>query len=107
MAVCAGVAYPEAQVVEAFLSLMSRRETHAGLVQSEGRLGALKSTVRRVRDALVGEIVQSGANVDGALLDAMHAALQGMTARAWPQRVLFLECDVEAVRDAREPEARF
>lgn len=107
MAAYAGVSYPETTVVQVFLSLMSRRETHAALAQSEGRLGALKSTVRRVRDALVAEAVQPSAKPDGVLLQAMEAALQGMTARVWPQRVLSLECDLEGVPDARETEARF
>ena len=96
MAACAGVTYPETTVVQAFLTLMSRRETHAALAQSEGLLGALKSTVRRVRGVLGGEAAQPGTRADDVLVQAMEAALQGMTARAWPQRVLALEDHVEA-----------
>ena len=107
MAAYAGVSYPETTVVHVFLSLMSRRETHAALTQSEGLLGALKSTVQRVRGAFGGEPVQPSAKLDGALVQAMEAALQGMTARVWPQRVFALEDDVGKVCDAREPEARF
>lgn len=101
MAAYAGAAYLETTVVQAFLTLMSRRETHAALAQSEGLLGALKSTVRRVRGVLGGEPAQPGTRADDVLVQAMEAALQGMTARAWPQRVFSLECDVDEVRDAR------
>lgn len=104
MAACAGSTYPETTVVQAFLTLMSRRETHAALAQSEGLLGAFKSTVRRVRGVLGGEPAQPGTRADDVLVQAMEAGLQGMTARAWPQRVLALECDVDEVRDARELE---
>lgn len=107
MAACARVAYPETTVVQAFLSLMSQREMHVALTQSEGLLGAIKSTVQRVRGALGGEQEQPSAKPDAVLVQAMEAALQGMTARLWPQRIFSLECELEGVRDAKEPEARF
>ena len=101
MAACAGVAYSETTVVQAFLSLMSRREMHVALTQSEGLLGAIKSTVQRVRGALGGEQEQPSAKPDAVLVQAMEAALQGMTARLWPQRIFSLECELEGVRDAK------
>ncbi len=104
MAACAGVTYPETTVVQTFLTLMSRRETHAALVQSEGLLGALKSTVRRVQGVLGGEMAQSRTRADDVLVQAMEAALQGMTARAWPQEVFALEDNLDEVRHARELE---
>ena len=74
MATQAGTAHPEAKVVEAFLYLLSRRDTHESLATSEDLLGALQSSV------------------DVGLLAALAVELAGMTTSAWPDRVFELGC---------------
>ncbi|SFU95841.1 Ca-activated chloride channel family protein [Paenacidovorax caeni] len=97
-----GTLYAESKVVEAFLYLMSRRDTYESLAQSEGLLGALKSTVLRLRGVFASDPATRPTRVDVALVEAMVAVLDGMTASAWPDRVFSLGGAVDEVRDARE-----
>ena len=111
MATHAGTELAESTVVETFLYLMSRRETHESLVRSEGLLGALKSTVLRLRGVFASDPSAKPAGVDVALVQAMVAVLDGMTARAWPDRVFAMGDEagsaaddaVDEVRHATEP----
>lgn len=101
MAVHGEKPYAEYKVVEAFLYLMSRRETHESLAKFEGLLGALKSTASRLRGVFAGESVEKSASIDVQLVKAMVAVLEGMTSSEWPNRVLSLDGEVDEVRDAR------
>lgn len=98
-----GTLYLEPKVVEAFLYLMSRRDTYESLVKSEGLLGALKSTVLRLSGMFAGDPAERSVNIDVVLVEAMVAVLDGMTAGAWPDRVFSMGGAVDEVRDAREP----
>lgn len=98
-----GTLYIEPKVVEAFLYLMSRRDTYESLAKSEGLLGALKSTVLRLSGMFAGDPAERSVNIDVVLVEAMVAVLDGMTAGAWPDRVFSMGGAVDEVRDAREP----
>ena len=98
-----GTLYLEPKVVEAFLYLMSRRDTYESLAKSEGLLGALKSTVLRLSGMFAGDPAERSVNIDVVLVEAMVAVLDGMTAGAWPDRVFSMGGAVDEVRDAREP----
>jgi Ca-activated chloride channel family protein len=98
-----GTLYLEPKVVEAFLYLMSRRDTYESLAKSEGLLGALKSTVLRLRGMFAVDPADRSVNIDVVLVEAMVAVLDGMTAGAWPDRVFSMGGAVDEVRDAREP----
>ena len=95
-----GTLRAEPKVVEAFFYLMSRRDTYESLAKSGGLLGTLQSTVLRLRSVLSSSSAVSPASVDVALVEAMAEGLDGMTASAWPDRVLSLGCAVDEVRDA-------
>ena len=96
----AGTLYAEPKVVEAFLHLMSRRDTYESLAKSEGLLGALQSTVLRLREALSGSSAASPASVDVGLVESMAEGLDGMTAGTWPDMVFELCVAVEKGGDA-------
>ena len=98
-----GTLYLEPKVLEAFLYLMSRRDTYESLAKSEGLLGALKSTVLRLRGMFAVDPADRSVNIDVVLVEAMVAVLDGMTAGAWPDRVFSMGGAVDEVRDAREP----
>ena len=64
MASHAGTVHAESKVVEAFLYLMSRRDTYESLAKSAGLIGALQSTVLRLRELLAGSPAATPASVD-------------------------------------------
>lgn len=97
MATHAGTVHAEPKVVEAFLYLMSRQDTHAALEKSEGLAAALQSTVLRLRETRCASTAATPAGVDVDLVGAMAAALGGMAASAWPDRVLELGGAVDEV----------
>ena len=99
----AGAVHAEAKVVEAFLYLMSRRDTYESLAKSEGLMGALQSTVLRLREVLAGGPAATPTSVDLKLVEAMVAGLDGMTTSTWPDRVFELGGALEEVRDATFP----
>ena len=105
MATQAGTVHAESKVVEAFLYLMSRRNTYESLAKSEGLMGALQSTVLRLREVLAGGPAATPTSVDLKLVEAMVAGLDGMTTSAWPDRVFEMGGAVDEVRDAKEPSA--
>lgn len=90
MASHAGAAYAESKVVEAFLYLMSRRDTFESLAKSEGLLSALHSTVVRLRELVSVSAAATPASVDVGLVEAIAAGLDGMTTIAWPDGVFEL-----------------
>ena len=102
MASHAGTAHAESKVVEAFLYLMSRRDTYESLAKSAGLIGALQSTVLRLRELLAGSPAAMPVSVDLGLVEAMVAGLAGMTTSAWPDRVFELGGVVGEVSDAKE-----
>ena len=105
MASHGGTNHTEAKVVEAFLYVMSRRETHESLARSEGLLGALKATVLRLRTVFSSDPSVRPASIDQTLVEAMVAVLEGMTTSAWPDQVFSLGGVGDGMRDAREPSA--
>lgn len=90
MAIHGGTLYAEPTVVEAFLYLMSRRDTHESLAKTEGILGTVKSAVMRLRRVFVSDLAAKPTSVDETLVEAMVGALNGMTTSAWPDRVFSL-----------------
>ena len=103
MATLGGAAHPESKVVEAFLYLMSRRDTHDSLAKSEGLLGAFKSMVQRLRGMFANEPAEQPPNIDVPLIEAMVSVLSGMTAGQWPNRVFALGDAADEALDVREP----
>ena len=97
-----GTAHAEVKVVEAFLYLMSRRDTYESLAKSEGLLGALHSTVVRLRDVLSGGGAATPASADLGLVEVIAAGLDGMTTSVWPDRVFELGGTLGEVGDAKE-----
>ena len=102
MASHAGAVHAEVKVVEAFLYLMSRRDTYESLAKSEGLLGALHSTVVRLRDVLSGGGAATPASADLGLVEVIAAGLDGMTTSVWPDRVFELGGTLGEVGDAKE-----
>ena len=94
--------HAESQVVEAFLYLMSRRDTYESLAKSAGLIGALQSTVLRLRELLSATAVATPTTVDLGLVEAMVAGLDSMTTSAWPDLVFELGGAVDGVSDANE-----
>ena len=101
MASHAGTVHAESKVVEAFLYLMSRRDTYESLAMSVGMIGALQSTVLRLGEALSGSSAVTPASIDVGLVEAMMVGLDGMTTSTWPARVFELCCSAEEGGDAR------
>ena len=95
--------HAESKVVEAFLYLMSRRDTYESLAKSEGLIGALQSTVLRLRELLASSSAETSASVDRGLVEAMAAGLDGMTTSTWPDRVFELGGALEELGDKRSP----
>ena len=81
---------------------MSRRDTYESLAKSEGLIGALQSTVLRLRELLSATAVATPTTVDLGLVEAMVAGLDGMTTSAWPDLVFELGGAVDGVSDANE-----
>ena len=79
MASYGGSSHAEVKVVEAFLYVMSRRETHESLARSEGLVDALKATVLRLRGVFAGDPSVGPSSVDLMLVEAMVAVLDAMT----------------------------
>jgi Ca-activated chloride channel family protein len=102
MASHAGTVHAESKVVEAFLYLMSRRDTYESLAKSAGLIGALQFTVVRLRELLAGNLAAMPASVDLGLVEAMVAGLAGMTTSDWPDLVFELGGAVDGVSDANE-----
>ena len=102
MASHAGTVHAESKVVEAFLYLMSRRDTYESLAKSAGLIGALQFTVVRLRELLAGNLAAMPASVDLGLVEAMVAGLAGMTTSTWPDQVFELGGALGEVRDDKE-----
>lgn len=94
--------HPERQVVEAFLHIMSKRDTYEALAQPEGLLGALKFTAQRMGGMFASNSAANPASINLTLIEAMLAVLDGMTASVWPDRVFSLGSAVNEVCTARE-----
>ena len=100
MASHAGTVHAESKVVEAFLYLMSQRDTYESLAKLEGLFGALQSTVLRLGEALSGSSAAVPASIDVGLVEAMMAGVDGMTTSTWPDRVFEFCCSVDGASDA-------
>ena len=102
MASHAGTVHAESKVVEAFLYLMSRRDTYESLAKSAGLIGALQFTVVRLRELLAGNLAAMPVSVDLGLVESMVAGLAGMTTSTWPDQVFELGGALGEVRDDKE-----
>ena len=100
MASHAGTVHAESKVVEAFLYLMSQRDTYESLAKLEGLFGALQSTVLRLGEALSGSSAAVPASIDVGLVEAMMAGVDGITTSTWPDRVFEFCCSVDGASDA-------
>ena len=85
-----GTVHAESKVVEAFLYLMSRRDTYESLAKSEGLIGALQSRVVRLRELVSARAAATPASVNVGLVEAIAAGLDGMTTSTWPDGVFEL-----------------
>lgn len=92
--------YFEQQVVEAFLYIMSMRDTYDVLARPEGLLGTFRFTAQRVLQLLARESAAIPASIDLALVRTIAAALDGMTTSSWPERVFDLGGVVQELGDA-------
>lgn len=77
-------------VVAAFLHVLSRRETHELLTNPVGARRDFEVIAQRLSRLLVGSAGAAKPNVDSALAESLMAALEGMTADRWPDRVYAL-----------------
>ena len=78
---------------------MSRHETRESLAKSEGLLSTFRFTVQRLRGLFASDPAGKSTRVDRSLVAAMAEALEGMTASAWPDRVLALGGAVDEAYD--------
>lgn len=81
VAVSGGTQHSEEAVVAAFVHLMAWHAHRVSPIQ--GLRAALQTTIQRLR--------KTAAGIDMALVDAMAAELQDMTAQRWPDAVLSLD----------------
>jgi Ca-activated chloride channel family protein len=77
---------PEQAVIEAFLYVMSLPEMYEAFTQSQGLLQSLKHPAHRFTDSLSTSLGMS-VSVDIPLVEQLNAALNGMTALAWPDQI--------------------
>ena len=91
VAIHGGAMHADSEVIVAFLSLMSERDTYDSLEKAENLLSARRSTVLGVRELLSVSPAATPASVDVGLVEAMVAGLDGMTTSAWPVRVFELD----------------
>jgi len=78
------------QVIAAFLYLMSRHDLYEALANSDGMLSNEPFTLGRLHEVHAHSLAEAPAGVDRGLLQAMVAALDGITTTAWPERVFEL-----------------
>ena len=81
MAMHGSLVQEEQEVVEAFLYLMNRQETHELLSIADGSLGAIRGTVPHVLDAVAGDLAASPGRIDLSLVAAMVEGLDGYDSR--------------------------
>ena len=90
---------PEQTVVEAFLYVMSQRDTQESLKKS---LGLLQSFKVILKSLFAGIPSASQTSVDAKLVEDVMDALDGMTADMWPAQVYAMETMAERVSDERQ-----
>lgn len=78
---------PEQTVVEAFLYVMSQRDTQEALTKSLGLLQSFKVIALRLKGLLVDSSSTGILSVDARLAEEMLSVLDGMTADTWPESV--------------------
>lgn len=81
----------EAQVVGAFVHLMSWPEVHQTLAQSTKASGVFQAMEGRLHDLLIRVPSEMQQPPEATIVEALATALQGMRADTWPETVLDLE----------------
>ena len=76
-------------------------DQYESLAKSEGLIGALQSTVLRLRELLARSAEEKPASVDLGLVEALVAGLAGMTTSSGPDRAFELGGAVEEGGDAK------
>jgi Ca-activated chloride channel family protein len=84
--------HPEAEVVRTFLALMAASERRAALEKGTGFMGALRTSLQKMR-AMWGEAsdLRPPEPDNEALFEAIATGLTMMTSSTWPEEVLFLD----------------
>lgn len=96
VAACDVRSLPEQTVVEAFLYVMSQRDTQESLKKS---LGLLQSFKVILKGLFAGIPSASQTSVDARLVEKVMDALEGMTADMWPAQVYSMETMAERSLD--------
>ena len=78
---------PEQSVVEAFLYVMSQRDTRESMMKSLGLVQSVKVTARRLNRLFSQGAVTTRPTFDARLVENISLALDGMTADAWPDAI--------------------
>lgn len=94
VASCDVGALPEQTVVEAFLYVMSQRDTQESLKKSLGLLQSFKAILKGL---FAGTPSVSQTSVDARLVEEVMNALEGMTADMWPAQVYAMETMAESL----------
>jgi len=84
--------HPEAEVVRTFLALMAASEMRAALEKWTGFMGALRTSLQKMR-AMWGEASdrRPPQRDNEALFEVIATGLTTMTSTTWPEEVLFLD----------------
>lgn len=96
VAACDIRSLPEQAVVEAFLYVMSQRDTQESLKKS---LGLLQSFKVILKSLFAGIPSASQTSLDARLVEEVMDALDGMTADTWPAQVYAMETMAERALD--------
>lgn len=99
VAISAVRSLPEQTVVEAFLYVMSQRDTQETLKKSLGLLQSFKAIAQRLKGMFAGIPSASQPSVDANLVEEVMDALDGMTADTWPVQVYAMETMAKRVSD--------
>jgi Ca-activated chloride channel homolog len=95
-----GAAHPERRVVQAFVHMMSSRDTLVALAWSAGWPHYIRATVWCLGVLWADNGVQVGDGcVDGALVGALQTLLLGITGQAWPRQVCSLRSETGLLQD--------
>ena len=92
---------PEADVIQAFLYVMSQRATHELLATSGSLLEHFKVLTQRLKDLMSGSVKPAvRPRVEAKLVENVVAELGGMTAAAWPNSILKAEEKMDYCKSA-------
>ncbi len=87
IAIHEGRSLPEQSVIEAFLYVMSQRDTRESMMKSLGLVQSVKVTAQRLNRLFSQGVATARPTFDARLVENISLALDGMTADAWPDTV--------------------